>query len=158
MAVARLFVVNVAIVSVAVLERDVAVGVRVGGAESVSAPMVASPNVNPRARVKRGRGYEVPRVGQVWRAKRGAARQMTDQPGAFLGTGFLMIRLHQSAHSHAPGVFPDNSALPISAQSRDKNKSRDCALIGLFMYSQRMYSFGQSAHSHATKLAFIIDL
>ena len=70
MAVARLFVVNVAIVSVAVLERDVAVGVSVGGAESVSAPMVASPNDNPRARVKRGRGYEVPRVGQVWRAGR----------------------------------------------------------------------------------------
>ena len=68
MAVARLFVVNVAIVSVAVLERDVAVGVRVEDAESVSAPMVASPNVNPRARVKRGRGYDGAEGLQVWRA------------------------------------------------------------------------------------------
>ena len=28
-------------------------------------------------------------------------RQMTDQPGAFLGTGFLISQLYQSAHTHA---------------------------------------------------------
>ena len=52
-----------------------------------------------------------------------AWRQMTDQPGAFLGTGFLMIRLYQSAHSHAPGVFPDNR-LYQSAHSHAHKKVR----------------------------------
>ena len=78
--------------------------------------------------------------------------------GCIFGNWFPISRLYQSAHSHACVFFSDKSALPISAQSRVQNCAPNCALIGLLMYSQLMYSFGQSAHSHACKPAFITDL